>query len=118
MSTVPPEGLLSEYELRDRVDVFTTGALTIDHAADCGLFALPIPPGFGGFGMPNKALWSVVHVLSAPVMRSTWQYVRDRLWVAHVLRLHWHVCAGIVEYGTYAQYDFFLPQLAAGKRIG
>jgi alkylation response protein AidB-like acyl-CoA dehydrogenase len=118
MRAIPAEGLLTDDELRARVEAFQSGPRTMDRAADCGLFALPISPVFGGFGMPNEALWSVYYMLGAAALRSTWQYVRDELRVAHILRMHWSVCFKIIEYGTYAQYDFLLPQMASGKRIG
>jgi alkylation response protein AidB-like acyl-CoA dehydrogenase len=121
MSAMPKTSFLSEDELRERAEAFRSGPATIEHAADCGFFGLTVPPIFGGFGMPTEQQWLILNHLatSGPkIISQLSQEEIDRLLISMRLRIHWGVCSEVVQHGTYAQYDFFLPQLAAAKRIG
>jgi hypothetical protein len=96
---------LVDDDLWQRCERFLAGDRTLEHAADCGLLAFAVPEVFGGFGIPTEIRERLLLMLAArPLVVN--------------LREHWAVCDAIIQHGTYAQYDLFLPQLAAGKRIG
>jgi len=98
---------LTEAELRERINAFRAGPQTLEFAADCGLLALAVSTRFGGLyanqELRYKAYYGAYGDLSD---------IASDLWS------HFSVCDAVTELGSPSQHDFFLPQLAAGKRIG
>jgi alkylation response protein AidB-like acyl-CoA dehydrogenase len=81
--------------------------MTMAHAADCGLLAIAVSPVFGGLWLQSNMWDEVYRVIS----------YRNREFRMKITKHH-AVCTLVRHYGNYSQYDLFLPQLAAGKRIG
>jgi len=99
---------LSEDDLRERMTAFATSNGSLDAAADLGLFALNVPTRFGGLFID----WH----MRGEVYRSLRPLLSHEL--LYAVGSHQHVCDEIYKRGTFTQHDFYLPQLAAGKRIG
>ncbi len=100
---------LSDADLQGRVNALRGGPITLERAADCGLLALAVPVRYGGL----------------PISHERRAAFHDRLYrlpdlfpVRAQLLAHLAVCRYVLDFGTPAQYDSFLPQLAAGKRVG
>lgn len=100
---------LSDADLQERVNAFRTGPRTLERAADGGLLALAVPVRFGGLPI-SRARREAFHALlyRLPELAA----VRAQI-LAHLA-----VCQYVLDAGTPTQYDQFLPQLAAGKRVG
>lgn len=104
MMIVQPPEYLTWDDLQERVARFLAGPHTIDFAADYGLLALAVEARFGGFLIDMNAR---IHLLYRRYGQTLYP-----IWV------HNRVCDVIYKHGTTAQYDLYLPQLAAGKRLG
>lgn len=110
MSDTQQFDLLTDEELQKRIAMFRSNPFSLEHTADCGLFALPVSPIFGGFSASTRLRYAVYDALQ------TFHY--DERSVAGIIFSTWAVCDIIAQQGTYAQYDYYLPQLASGKRTG
>ncbi len=108
MNTQQERSFLSKIELRERLIAFAHSDGSLDSAADLGLLALYIPPRFGGLFVRVERLNQILQSLY-------WLRTGEKL---RIPQLHGRVCSQILSYGTFAQYDLYLPRLAAGKRIG
>jgi len=98
---------LTQAELSERLDAFRAGPQTIESVMTGGLLALQVHPRFGGLFVNDRRRHEVFKYLkeiSKPVNRRVYS--------------HWQVCRICWQWGTPAQHDFYLPQLAASKRIG
>lgn len=107
MRTETEQDFLTGVELQARIDAFREGSHTLERASDCGFLAVTTPTRFGGLGV-NRIYWDAV-------WRNIGSIDKKLGWQIHS---HLQVCNIINITGTPAQHDLFLPQLAAGKRIG
>jgi len=103
-----PPTFFNENEVRDRVERFLVGPYNMHHAADCGLLALAVEARFGGFLIDMNMRIRTLYLRQYP---GKWHKLSP-IWV------HNRVCDVIYKHGTVAQYDWFLPRLAAGKSFG
>ena len=85
---------------------FEEGDRTLSRTANCGLLAFGIPAAYGGYNIPER--WGTCMYGLAWIESEIYTQIAS----------HHCVCLMIDILGTPAHYDFFLPQLAAGKRIG
>lgn len=96
---------LRDEEVQSRIDSFEQGPHTHEAASDWGLTAFAVPLSFGGLFVARRDTTNFGHARLAP------------LTIYREIMLHHSVCYLIDLLGTYAQYDMFLPQMAAGKCI-
>jgi len=107
MRTETEQDFPTGVELQARIVAFCEGSHTLERASDCGFLAVMTPTRFGGLGVNHKYWDAVRRKIGTVDEKLSWR-----------IHSHLQVCNMINITGTPAQHDLFLPQLAAGKRIG